>query len=209
MKYVSLLPPEIKEKRKKERKQGILFRIVGLLFIAALVVYAFLLVSTIMVRSELESLRSERNMLEDQAAALQEYEILFNEMTAAESRVNSAMGTVPPWAELMQDVGMTLPPGIWLSDLNVNYSDDTGSFNMRGWAYNHSGVAEMVEGVEKMDQIQDLRVRVSTETTYQGRDAVQFTLDAGLLPGNPFFEIDDIASDENGNEDQDSGEEDS
>ncbi|MGM0652787.1 MAG: PilN domain-containing protein [Bacillota bacterium] len=191
MSYVSLLPPEIKTKKQQERKQGIIIRIALLLFVIVLVIYAFLLVSSIMARSDLEALRSERELLENQAAALEEYEILYNEMNDAEIRLNQAMGEAPPWGRLIQDLGMTLPPGVWLSDLSVNFSEESGSFNMRGWAYTHSGVAEMREELEKMDQLTDFRVQVSTETTYDGQEAVQFVLDAVLLPGSPYLDLDD------------------
>lgn len=207
MEYVSLLPPELKAKREQERKQGILVRVVGLFFVIALIVYAFLLVSTIMTRSELESLRSERELLDNQAAALEEYEVLYNNMRAAESRVNSAMGRVPVWNDFMQDIGLTLPPGIWLSDMHVNYNEESGTFNMRGWAYNHSGVAGMLEEVETMEQLDDIRIGVSGETIYNGQEAVQFSVDAVLLPGPPFMEIENgnqVTEDEENLEEEDS-----
>jgi len=203
--YVSLLPPEIKAKREQERKQGILVRIAGLFFIVALVVYAFLLVSSIMTRSNLESLRSERELLETQAAALEEYGVLYNDMRAAESRVNSAMGRVPVWNEFMQDIGLTLPPGIWLSDMHVNYNDGSGTFNMLGWAYNHSSVAGMIEKIETLEQLDDIRVGVSSETIYNGQEAVQFSVDAVLLPGPPYM---DIENDDQVDEDEEDLEED-
>lgn len=190
MEHVSLLPPEIKAKRQQERKQGIFIRVALLLFVIVLAVYAFLLVSSIMARSELETLRTERSSLENQAAALEEYEVLYNQMRNVEESLNQAMGEAPHWGSLLQDLGLTLPPGVWLSDLSVNFSEDSGGFNMRGWAYTHSGVAEMREEVEKMDQLTNIRVQVSTETTYNGQEAVQFVLDAALLPGLPFLELD-------------------
>lgn len=196
MNYVSLLPPEIKAKRQQERKQGILVRVSLLLFVIVLVIYAFLLVSSIMARSELETLRTDRESLENQAAALQEYEVLYNEMNNAEMRLNRAMGKAPLWDSLMQDLGMTLPPGVWLSDLSLNFSEETGGFNMRGWAYSHSGVAEMREEVEKMDQLTNIHIRVSTETTYDGQDAAQFVLDAALLPGSTYLDIDNDEQEE-------------
>lgn len=191
MEHVSLLPPEIKEQRKQARKQGIIIRVALILFILILIIYAYLLVSSIMARNELESLRDERAVLENQAAALEEYEVLYNEMTTAERRLNQVMGRVPQWAILMQDLGLTLPPGVWLSDMNVNFTEENGSFNMRGWAYTHGGVGDMREQIEKMDQLTNIRVQVSTETTYDNRDAVQFALDAELLPGSPYLDIDE------------------
>ncbi len=193
MSYVSLLPPEIKTKRKQQKKQGVLVRFSLLIFLVVLVIYAFLLVSSFMTRLDLESLRSERESLENQALVLAEYEDLYNEMNAAESRLNQAMGQTPAWGEFLQDLGLTLPPGVWLSDLTVNYDDGSGSFNMRGWAYTHGGVAEMRQEVEKLDHLSDIRVRVSSETTYDGRGAAQFVLDAVMLPGEPFVDAEDVA----------------
>lgn len=191
MEYVSLLPPEIKAKRKQEQKQRILTRVALVIFVIILIIYAYLLVGSIMARSNLESLQSERQLLENQAAALEEYEVLYNEMNTAESRLNMAMGEVPSWAEFMQDLGLTLPPGVWLSDMTVSFANETGTFNMRGWAYNHSGVAEMREEVEKIEQLDNLRIRTSTETTYNGQEVVQFVLDAEVLPGPPYIEVEE------------------
>jgi len=194
--YVSLLPPELKAKRKQKKRQGILLRVALIIFVIILIIYAYLLVGSIMARSNLQTLRSEREMLESQAATLEEYEVLYNEMNAAESKLSAAMGEVPSWAEFIQDLGLTLPPGVWLSDINLNFNDDSGTFTMRGWAYNHSGVAEMREEVEKMDQLDNVRVRISTETIYNGQDAVQFAMDAELLPGPPFIEVEDVVTDD-------------
>ncbi len=194
LEFVSLLPPEIKAKREQDRKQGIIIRIVIIFFVIAMAVYAFLLVSSIMARSNLESLRDERATLQNQAAALEEYEVLFNEMRAAEEVLNTAMGQAPAWNDLLQDLGLTLPVGVWLSDLNVSYAGEEGSFNMRGWTYTHSGVSDMLVEIENMEQLDDVRIRVSTETIYEGQDTVQFNVDAILLPGATYLEEDGEAS---------------
>ena len=186
MEYVSLLPPEIKAQRIQKKRQAVFIRIAIILFIIVLVVYAFLLVSSILTRNNLNSLRDEREMVERESAALAEYEVLFNEMNAAEARLNSAMGTVPVWSELLLDLGLTLPTGAWLSDMSVNYSVDSGNFNLRGWSYTHSGVADMLDQLETMEQLTDIRLITSSETTFDGRDAVQFVVDASLKTGPTF-----------------------
>ena len=186
MEYVSLLPPEIKAQRIQKKRQAVFIRIAFLIFIIVLVIYAFLLVSSILTRSNLNSLRDEREMIDAQAAALTEYEVLFNEMNAAEARLNAAMGTVPVWSDFLLDLGLTLPTGAWLSEMSVNYGGESGSFNLRGWSYTHSGVAEMLNQIETMDQLSDVRLRTSSETTFDGRDAVQFVVEAGLRSGPPF-----------------------
>ena len=188
MEYVSLLPPEIKTRRQQQRRQAVLIRVAIVLFIIILIVYSYLLVSSIMARNTLESLRDERANLENQAAALEQYEILYNDMRAAEEIVITAMGQAPPWSELMTDLGLTLPPGVWLSSMSLNYGAEEGTFNMQGWTYTHSGVAEMLDEIEKMEQLSDIRVQTSSETTFDGRDAVQFTINAVVLPGSAYLD---------------------
>lgn len=186
MDYVSLLPPEIKAKRIQDKRQALLIKIAVILFILVMVVYAFLLVSSVLTRNNLNSLRSEREDLEMQANALMQYEQLFNQMNAAEATLNSAMGNTPLWSEMLYDLGLSLPVGTWLSDLTLNYTANSGTFNMRGWSFTHSGVGDMLESLEEMNQLSNVRLQASSETTFEGRDAVQFVVDANLLSGPPF-----------------------
>lgn len=190
MNHVSLLPPEIKKKRLEEKKQNLLVRIVIAIFIVVMCIYAFLLVSTFLNRSNLESLRFEREAVENQIAALSEYEVLYNDLNAAEARLNAAMGTIPLWTEILQDLGLTLPTGVTLTNLALIYESENGTLNMQGWTYSHSDVADMLDKLNTLEQLADVRCRVSTETVIAGQDTVQFTVDAVLLSGPQFIETD-------------------
>ena len=199
MEHVSLLPPEIKKRRIVEKRQGRVLRI-GVLVIALLVLAnVFLLVTTILTRNTLHSLQDEREELEAQAAELREYEELYNEMSAAENRLNTAMGNVPDWSRLLLDIGQAINPEASINDLSLTYvinTDDegnntgSGSFDMSGWSYSHGNVADMLGRVQRLEQLDDVRCRVSQETTIQGRRAVEFDVDADLLPGPVFFDPD-------------------
>lgn len=186
MDYVSLLPPEIKQKRLEGKRQALIIRIAIISFIIIMALYAFLLVSTIMARSRLNTVRQELTALETQVEALREYEVLYNDMNRAEERVAQAMGTIPPWQDFLLDLGLTLPPGVWLSDMNVTYAAESGSMSMRGWGFSHAGVADMLGQVKTMDQLDNVNIGTSFTTTYEGRDAVQFNVEAKVLPGPPF-----------------------
>ncbi len=190
MNHVSLLPPEIKKKRLEEKKQNLLIRIVIAIFLVVMCVYAFLLVSTFLTRSNLESLRLEREAVENQVAALSEYEVLYNNVNAAEARLNAAMGSIPLWTEFLQGLGLTLPPGVTLTSLALAYESESGTLNMRGWTFSHSDVGDMLDKLDTLEQLADIRCRVSTETVTASQDTVQFTVDAVLLPGPQFIETD-------------------
>lgn len=209
MDYVSLLPPEIKQRRIDEQRQGKLIRIAVVVMVILLIVYAYLMVSTFLTRSTLQSLRDQREDLESQAAALQEYGELYNEMTDAEDRLNRAMGNVPDWDQFLKELGMALNPEASITELSIAYHDNNnnddnetdeqttggnGSFDMRGWSYSHGNVADILERVQELDQLDNVRFRVSSEATVNNRAAVQFTVDAILLPGPVFFDPDEGGS---------------
>lgn len=192
MEYVSLLPPEIKKKRLDDRRQDMLIRIVIALFLIAMIVYSYLYVSAYVTRIDLLSLRSEREFLENSAAELEQYANLYARMNSAEEVVIATMGNIPLWSELLHNLGMSMPTGsVWLSDITLSYGGGSGSLNIRGWSYSHSHVADMIEQVETMEQLDNILCRVSAETTYGGRDAVQFVLDAVILPGPQFAPFDE------------------
>lgn len=196
MQIVSLLPPEIKQKRIEERRQALLIRILIAFFIVVLVVYAFLLVSSILTRNNINSIRSERESVEMQINALQPYADLFAAMTTAEQRLEQAIGNDPLWSDFLQDIGLALPPGIWLSEMNITYSDTGGSLNIRGWGFSNDNVAEMIERVRALELVDDVRIQVASETTYEGQDAVQFTVDAVIVADQPADEPVEVEEEE-------------
>lgn len=198
MDHVSLLPPEIKKRRLEESKQAVLIRVVMVVFLIIMIVYAYLLVSTFIARNDLKILRQERETVEMQVASLAEYETLYNNLTAAETRLNTAMGSVPIWDQFLQDIGLTLPPGVTLIDMTLTYATENGTLNMRGWTYSHRDVGDMLDLLQTIEQLDEVRCRVSTETTVGSQHAVQFTVDAVLLPGPPFLtEVEaEVATDE-------------
>jgi Tfp pilus assembly protein PilN len=97
------------------------------------------------------------------------------------------MGTIPQWTEFLQGLGFALPPGITLTNLVLTYESENGTLNMRGWTYSHGDVADMLDKLDTLEQLADVRCRVSTETVTDGQDTVQFTVDAVLLSGPQFI----------------------
>ncbi len=189
MEYVSLLPPEIKANRVAKKRYGAITRILLILLLVIAFINAFLLFSSIFARQELRSLQNERESLEQQAAALQEYEDLYRRLIARENMVNEAMGTVPPWSGLLRDTSRALQAGTWLSALNASYAGESGSMTMTGWAYNHSGVAAMLDQMLSIEQLDQVQISASTEIDYQGMEAVQFQLNSQILTGPSFVTV--------------------
>ncbi|MCJ7806449.1 MAG: hypothetical protein MUP57_02725 [Clostridia bacterium] len=187
MKHVSLLPPEIKIQRLTRHKKQRYFLALIIVLIVVVAVNAFFLISSILVRENLKSLQYERSVVDNQAASLQEYEELYQLLSRTENLVNDAMGTVPLWSVLLSDISHTLPIGTQLSDLRIDYSDQSGTVTMRGWVYDHSSLAGMLDQLFTIEQMDQILCRVSTELNYQGREVVQFLVDSILLTGPGFL----------------------
>ncbi len=190
MEYVSLLPPEIKKKRVTERKQGRVVKVLLIVIAVLIAVYAFVLVTSIITSRNLQSLRDEREETEFQAAGLREYEDLYNEMNEAEDQLNDAMGRAPEWSDFLYDLGLALNPNVSLVGMNVTSGEESGRFSMEGWTHTHGHVAEMLEKIQELEQLAEVRCRVLSEEIIDGRNTVRFSVDGVLTPGPLFFDTD-------------------
>jgi Tfp pilus assembly protein PilN len=184
---ISLLPPEIKQHRQeKERRNKIQFLILLFLIFVA-VINIFFLINNLLLSGDINALRQERELVERQAADLAEYSDLNVQISASEQLLSAAMGTVPRWSAFFRDISQALPVTAWFSDLTATYSDQAGTLTIRGWSYDHGSLADLLEKLEENQQLEQVQCRVSTETIYQGIDAIQFQVDAILLSGPGFL----------------------
>lgn len=187
MERISLLPPEIKNLRLAQQKRGRLFFLFLIFLILLIAVNLFFIVNAYFVRENLKSLQQERAIVEEQAALLLEYEDLYQKLLRAEKLVSDAMGTVPIWSVFLRDISQTLPVETQLSELRINYSNQSGTVTMRGWVNGHSGLAVMLEKLFTMEQLDQIQCRSSTETDSEGQELVQFLIDSVLLTGPGYF----------------------
>ncbi len=186
--FVSLLPPEIKSKRLLNRKLNNIFAGITVVLLVMLVAYAALFISGLKLRSDLRALRNVRAAVEEEAAALEEYALLYDQLTAAEAVIGEAMGNVPHWSDFLQDLSYHLPPAVWLMELTADYSSEGGKIKLRGWAYEHSDVAAMLERLYTLEKLKEVRCQVSLASVLGGEDVVQFYVEAELVDGLPYLE---------------------
>lgn len=185
---VSLLPPEIKRRRQERENRKKIQMLLLLFLILIVVINVFFFVNTLLVRNNFKSLQQEREAVEQQAAALEEFAGLDREINSAQQLVSSAMGTVPRWSAFFRGISQVMPVTAWFSDLTAVYSDQAGTLTIRGWSYDHGSLADLLERMKTLDQLEEVNCRVSTETNYQGKEAIQFQIDAALLSGPGFFD---------------------
>jgi Tfp pilus assembly protein PilN len=184
---ISLLPPEIKQYRQEREKKNRIQFLILLFLIFIAVINIFFLVNNLLLRGNLDALRQEREFVERQAADLTEFTDLYVEISASEQLLTAALGTVPQWSAFFRNVSQALPVTAWFSDLTATYSDQAGVITIRGWSYDHASLADLLERLEEIEQLDQVQCRVSTETIYQGTEAIQFQVDAILLSGPGFI----------------------
>lgn len=187
MDRISLLPPEIKQHRQEREKRNKIQFLILLFLIFVAVINIFFLVNNLLLSGNLDALRQERESVEMQAEGLAEYAALNSEINASEQLLTVALGTVPRWSAFFRDISQALPVTAWFSDLTATYSDQAGTLTIRGWSYDHGSLADLLEKLEENEQLEQVQCRVSTETIYQGIDAIQFQVDANLLSGPGFL----------------------
>ena len=189
MKTVSLLPPELKGRRITQRKHSSILVYIFLLLVLVVLVNIGLLVQSYLLKNDLKSLQDQRAGTESQVAALQEYAALHDQLVARENLIQDLMGTPPLWSSLIQNISYHLPNGVWITEISARYEETGGEIDLRGWAYDHSDVAEMLEQIYTLDKLDDIRCQVSTATFLEGQPVVQFLVKARLNSGPPFLAL--------------------
>lgn len=187
--HVSLLPPEIKSKRLIQEKLNKVLRLVTLLLAVVLVVYSAMFFAGVKLRGDVKKLQKDRAAVELEAAVLEEYAVMYEQLNAAEEKINQAMGTVPHWINLFQDISFTMPHNVWLMEVAANYDHESGEILIRGWAYEHSDVAAFLEHLHTLESITEVRCQISASSIVGGQDVTRFSIQARILTGPPFLEV--------------------
>jgi Tfp pilus assembly protein PilN len=187
VKHISLLPPEIKAKRIAQQKMSRIYLLLVIAIIVILFINLYLLANAFIIRQDLKALQNEKDFVDNQASVLVEYEELHQQLASTEKLVNDAMGTVPHWGVLLRDISRNLPVGTQLSEIRLNYDDQNGTVLLRGWIGDHNGLADLLDRLDNIEQLDQIQCRVSTETGIEGQEAVQFLVDGVLLSDSLFL----------------------
>ncbi len=187
MKHISLLPPEIKAKRLAKKRQGKLMLVFFVVLVVLVTINAYLLVNSLLLRNNLNALKGDREMTERQVGELREYEDLYQDLNRAERIIGEAIGNEPLWGTLLGNIGQVLPVGTQLADVRMNYIEQNGFLTMTGWTYTHDSLAEMLEQLKTMEELEQVQFRVSAESMLNDREVVQFQLESMILGGPGYF----------------------
>ena len=189
MKKISLLPPEIRKERNLRHKQRFYIIVSVSVLGVFLLTYISLLLITLNINSQADTLEDQRHSIERQIAELEHIAEMQAKVDKTEVILQQALGEVPDWEILLREVSALIPDDVWLSDLNATFADESGEMSMRGWGRHHYFVATWLRKTKEMEGMENIRCQFSTETTVEDRKAFQFEIRGNLEPGQPLERI--------------------
>ncbi len=188
-KSINLLPPEM---IRRHERQPVRVRW-GLVALGAVVVSALVLALLMMfnyqLRSDLSTLRTHRTELEASVAVNEVYARLEAEVERFGQVLTAAMGRPPHWPQLLAELAKEMPDNVWLTDMvaSMPHAGGTGAapgrLSLRGYSFNHPGVAAWVEVLQDSRHLGQVSISYSQAQPYHDRTMVTFDLQVALPPG--------------------------
>jgi Tfp pilus assembly protein PilN len=116
---VNLLPPEILEKRKAERRLA--YMVAALIAVSLVLagIWGFALTRANSKQRTLEAKQQELQQVTQQAASLEIFEAQQTELARRKQVAQLALDARQDWAKLFDEISLVLPSDMWLSALEA------------------------------------------------------------------------------------------
>lgn len=186
MMRINLLPPEVLERRKAERRIGwVVMAAIGVavILVAAYAMGQFLLKGK---QDELASIQQQVQTTNAQAATLAVFEERAAELESRRSIATTALKDRRNWAKLFNEVSLILPTDVWLETLVAE--EETG-LSLVGYAidtptdspdYGHTAMAKMLVRLADLKQLDNVWLTTSAKSDYEEQLAIEFTVTASV-----------------------------
>jgi len=196
---ISLLPPEIKlykQSRQKMMNYSFAF-IIGLMVL--LIIYFVLIFANVQANSELNKLKKDRATLDSEIQVLGKYEDLQQQVIFVNQTFEKIMNNVPDWDDLLVNIGLNIPDGVWLTDMTATQSKSKtknedegegegksttgGDLLVRGLAINNSLIASWLDEIQKISHVQNANISFASKRVVDNQNVIQFEIKASITPG--------------------------
>lgn len=183
---INLLPPEILEKRKSERR--LVYVVLAALLVVLVLAGVFAAVYMQQEAKAKEVARLEQELAETQQRAneLQVFEAKSNELTRRKSVAETALAGRINWSKLYDELSLVMPADLWLTVLVTN--ENTG-LTMDGYAVDsatdspdlgHKSIAKLLVRLADLDQLYDVWLTNAAKTVLNDDPTIQFSVTAGV-----------------------------
>lgn len=154
---INLLPPEIKA-RQKQRKLGRRLMLGAMvLLVAFLGFYSSLFIATLKIKNEALYIKETRLALEKEAEGFSHYLELQTQLEKAKNITETAVGKPREWPWLLREIGNSMPPALWLTDLSISRDSDNKG---QAWALVFQGTTnnqgDLNWWLKELERVQDL-----------------------------------------------------
>lgn len=191
MTKINLLPSEILEKRRSERR--VLYYVGGfsilLLFLSA--IYGF---GAMQIRSDeqrLDKLRVDNEKLNKTITEYQVYERRKADLQKLEKIIQTALSGEIGWHKILNEVSMVIPSDVWLDEFSGSIAD---GIDCKGYAIDygfdtpdlgHKPVAEWIVRMSEIKVLTSIWLNYSQKAVYREKPAIQFEITTQLKGEQP------------------------
>jgi len=185
---VNLLPPEIMERARLRRIQvGLGAGLVGVVAVIA-AVHVGAAGSVEQAEDDLAALTAEQADLQSRTREFDGVEGAYARTAAARQTLEQAMGQEVRYSQLLDELSLTVPDRVWLTEVSVAQSGPTsaqpsagqGTVTFTGAGTSHDDVAAWLDSLSRHDELADATFSSSTASTEGSRRTVTFTSTATL-----------------------------
>jgi len=187
MMRINLLPPEILERRKAEKRIG--WVVVAAIAVALLLagVWGVGFMSVQGKRDDLAAVQQQVQTTQAQANQLAIFEERAVELEARRGIVTLALGDKINWAKLLDELSLVLPSDVWVSRMAL---DQINGLQIQGYAVDaptdtpdagHKSIAKTLVRLADLEQLYNVWLTNSVKELYEEQDAIQFTITTGVV----------------------------
>lgn len=186
MMRVNLLPPEITEKRKGEKR--LVYVVIAFIAVAIVLagVWGFAVVRADGKQKDLDEQKQTLATTKQASEALKVFEDQQTELDRRRGLAVVALDMRRNWSKLLDEISLVLPADIWLTSMTAGEAEN---LQMTGYAvdaddtpdYGHKSIAKVLVRLADLEQLYDVWLSTSVSTNVVDQPAIQFTVTAGVV----------------------------
>lgn len=183
---INLLPPEILEKRKGEKRLVYVAVVAVIVVIVLAGVYGLAYMQTSAKKTQVAAREQELATTQTRANELAVFEEKSLELERRKAVADTALAGRFNWSRLYDEISLVMPTDLWATVLNT---DENTGLTLDGYALDsasdtpdlgHKSIAKLLVRLADLDQLYDVWLTNAAKTELNERGVIQFSVTAGV-----------------------------